>query len=220
MDIEKILRKSLKDYRNSIWIWTVIAVISELITIAFTTIQNPFIKELENNENIDIEKFLYFMILSFVISIITYMFSVGIIKCGLESSRGRKLKISQLFFAFRVKPLKFLCLYIVVTFYVILWSLLLIIPGIIKGISYSQAFNLMVENPDYGIREVIEESKLLMNGYKLIFGIIILLSVAFITLISLVPVVGTILVGVLLTPILNLVYVNFYNEITAYQYDN
>lgn len=219
MNIEKILRKSFKDYKNSIWIWTVIAVISEIIAVALSTIQNYLIYELENGKNINIEKFVY-SIVFMVISLIICMFSLGIIKCALENSRGRKLKIRQLFFAFYVRPIKFLGLCIAVTVYIILWSFLFIIPGIIKAVSYSQAFNLMIENPDYRIREVITESRLLMKGYKLIFGIILLLSFAFVILMSFIPVIGATFAGVVLTPIFNLICINFYNEITAYKYDN
>ena len=50
--------------------------------------------------------------------------------------------------------------------FVFLWSLLLIIPGIIKGISYSQVNYIRVENPDMGIMECIKESERIMQGHK------------------------------------------------------
>lgn len=45
-----------------------------------------------------------------------------------------------------------------------LWSLLCFIPGIIAALRYSQAFYIMAEDPDKGIRECVNESKLLMSG--------------------------------------------------------
>ncbi|MBE7090547.1 MAG: DUF975 family protein [Clostridiales bacterium] len=51
--------------------------------------------------------------------------------------------------------------------YVFLWSLLLIVPGIIKAISYSQALNIVADNPDIGARDAISRSKELMEGKKM-----------------------------------------------------
>ncbi|MGL4798605.1 MAG: DUF975 family protein [Cellulosilyticaceae bacterium] len=48
-----------------------------------------------------------------------------------------------------------------------LWSLLLIIPGIIKGYSYRLAFYVLAENPEIGVREALNESKRLTQGHKM-----------------------------------------------------
>lgn len=47
------------------------------------------------------------------------------------------------------------------------WTLLLIVPGIIKFLSYSQTLYILRENPDYSIFEAIRESKEKMQGYKM-----------------------------------------------------
>ena len=47
-----------------------------------------------------------------------------------------------------------------------LWSLLFVIPGIIKGYSYSMAFYILAENPDMTAKEAITESREIMNGHK------------------------------------------------------
>ena len=57
-----------------------------------------------------------------------------------------------------------LCLLIGV--YTLLWSLLFIIPGIIKSISYSRAIYIFYENPELSVSECIKRSKELMDGYK------------------------------------------------------
>lgn len=51
--------------------------------------------------------------------------------------------------------------------WVLLWSLLLIIPGIIKAYSYSMCFYILADNPDIGIREALNESKRITQGYKM-----------------------------------------------------
>ena len=50
--------------------------------------------------------------------------------------------------------------------YVFLWSLLLIVPGIIKIYSYAMTPFIMAENPDMTANEAISASKVLMAGHK------------------------------------------------------
>ena len=50
--------------------------------------------------------------------------------------------------------------------YVFLWSLLFIIPGIIKNYAYAMTPFIMAENPDMTASEAITASKELMNGHK------------------------------------------------------
>lgn len=52
------------------------------------------------------------------------------------------------------------------TVFVMLWSLLFVIPGIIKAISYSMAFFIKAENPDISPSDAIKESMRMMNGHK------------------------------------------------------
>jgi uncharacterized membrane protein len=53
-----------------------------------------------------------------------------------------------------------------VGFYTFLWSLLFIIPGIIKGYSYSMAMYVLADNKGMSARECIAESKKMTNGHK------------------------------------------------------
>lgn len=57
-------------------------------------------------------------------------------------------------------------LYLLIILFVFLWSLLLIIPGIIASYSYSMAFYLLVDDPDMKVMEAIQKSKEMMKGYK------------------------------------------------------
>ena len=51
--------------------------------------------------------------------------------------------------------------------YTFLWSLLFVIPGIIKTISYSMSFYILAENKGKPALECIEESKRMTNGHKM-----------------------------------------------------
>ena len=50
--------------------------------------------------------------------------------------------------------------------YVLLWSLLFIIPGIIAGYSYAMTSYILAENPELTASEAIERSKQMMSGNR------------------------------------------------------
>jgi uncharacterized membrane protein len=56
--------------------------------------------------------------------------------------------------------------YLLRTLYIFLWSLLLVIPGMIKAYSYSMTFFILADNPSMGINEAITHSRELMDGNK------------------------------------------------------
>ena len=59
-----------------------------------------------------------------------------------------------------------MCVAILQYVFVFLWSLLFIVPGIIKGMAYSQAYRIMMDNPDMSALDCITASKELMQGHK------------------------------------------------------
>lgn len=61
---------------------------------------------------------------------------------------------------------KLLLLYILEGFFVLMWSLLLVIPGIIAAYRYSMAIYLLVDNPELSPLECIRRSKAMMKGHK------------------------------------------------------
>lgn len=50
--------------------------------------------------------------------------------------------------------------------FTMLWSLLFIIPGIVKTYSYSMAYYIKLDHPEYTATQAITESRRLMNGHK------------------------------------------------------
>ena len=50
--------------------------------------------------------------------------------------------------------------------FVALWSLLFLIPGIVKSYAYSMAYYVKLDHPDYGWKACIDESRRLLNGHK------------------------------------------------------
>ena len=51
--------------------------------------------------------------------------------------------------------------------YIMLWSLLFVIPGIVKSYSYAMTFYILRDNPDMPANDAITESRRMMDGNKL-----------------------------------------------------
>ena len=75
-------------------------------------------------------------------------------------------KVDQIFMGFNNFS-QALTAYLMMVVYVVLWTLLLIIPGIIAALSYSMIFYIMADNPAMIAGDVLRKSKEMMNGYKL-----------------------------------------------------
>ena len=56
--------------------------------------------------------------------------------------------------------------------FVALWSMLFIIPGIIKSFSYAMTFYIKNDHPEYSAIEAITESRRMMNGNKMRFFVL------------------------------------------------
>jgi uncharacterized membrane protein len=102
-----------------------------------------------------------------------------------------------------------LWLSIITAFFTWLWTLLLIVPGIIKFYSYSMAPYILADNPTLTARQALNESKRITNGYKgKLFG----LYLSFIGwgLLSIL----TLCIGYLwLLPYMSLSLANFYEDL-------
>lgn len=101
-----------------------------------------------------------------MVFVITPAFSIATVIIYLKLTQGVKPEIAELFAHFN----KFWGAF-KVTFFVGLfaglWSLLFIIPGIVKAFSYSMAMYILAENPEIGALEAINRSKAMMNGHKM-----------------------------------------------------
>ncbi|MEG0371492.1 MAG: DUF975 family protein [Clostridium sp.] len=73
--------------------------------------------------------------------------------------------------------LKAFGLYFMTTLFTNLWSILLIIPGIIAAFNYSQTFYILADNPNIKVLDAIRESKKMMYGHR---GRYLLLQLSFI----------------------------------------
>ena len=93
--------------------------------------------------------------------------------------------------------------------YTFLWSLLFVIPGIIKAFSYSQAMYIVAENKGIGAREAISQSKAMMDGHK---AELFVLGLSFIGWFLLVGITFGI-AAIWVVPYMQTTLVNFYNNL-------
>lgn len=92
--------------------------------------------------------------------------SVGYMSYALGVSRKKTVRLENLgdgFFSFW----KLVAIFILTWIFILLWSLLFIIPGLIAMYRYRLAYYIALDHPELGPLECIRESKRLIDGYKL-----------------------------------------------------
>ena len=91
------------------------------------------------------------------------VFVIAMARILLRLTEGTVPQIKEIFEGFDVFG-KASLLFILIGVFTCLWSLLLIVPGIIKGLSYSMSPFILAENPDMTAQEALNESKRIMKG--------------------------------------------------------
>ena len=92
-------------------------------------------------------------------------FAIGIAFFSLSISRNQDAKLEQIFQGFKNFGTA-LGAYVLSSLFIFLWTLLLIIPGIIAAISYSMTFYILADDNSIGAMDAIDKSKKMMDGYK------------------------------------------------------
>lgn len=98
--------------------------------------------------------------------IITPAFALSMIRVYLNVVKGNQPEVSDAFSGFDDFWAAFKVTFLVGLF-TFLWSLLFIIPGIIKAYSYSMSMYILAENKGKPALECINESKLMTYGRKM-----------------------------------------------------
>jgi uncharacterized membrane protein len=101
----------------------------------------------------------------FVILIIGGAASIGYARFNLSLVERRNPSFDQLFSEFVRLP-RSIAMNLLLLLYILLWTLLLIIPGIIASLSYAMTPYIMAEDTEIGANEAITLSKEMMKGHK------------------------------------------------------
>ena len=91
---------------------------------------------------------------------------VGFILFILNTVRGTGAVLGNLLDGFG-RLWKILLLQLVSAALIFLWSLLLIVPGIVAAYRYSMAWYVLLDHPDYGVTDCLRESKRITQGRKM-----------------------------------------------------
>lgn len=136
----------------------------------------------------------------------------GLHRISVRISKGdRDVTVNNLFDGFKECFAEALILNFMISLYVALWSLLLIIPGIVKSYSYSLAFYIQQDSEDKSWKYCLNKSRELMNGYKMSAFMLDLSFIGWYLL-------GTICCGIgvfFVTPYHLQAKTNFYHEVLA-----
>jgi uncharacterized membrane protein len=93
-------------------------------------------------------------------------FALGAAIFSLSLSRSKESRLEQIFDGFNFFLTAFIA-YLLLILYVLLWALLLIVPGIIAALGYSMTFYILADDPLITPQDALKKSKFIMHGYKL-----------------------------------------------------
>src|SRR5450755_3947310 len=85
---------------------------------------------------------------------------------SLSISRGKEASLEQIFQGFNNFATALIA-YLLIILYILLWAILLIVPGIIAALGYSMTFFIMADDPTIKPQDALKKSKTMMDGYKL-----------------------------------------------------
>ena len=108
-----------------------------------------------------------YSIVSLLVAIVSVMVDTGLKWYGLMLIRGNGQNAGRAFSLVYGCFITVLVTSIVMGIFTALWSLLLIVPGIIASYRYRMAMYIIHDDPEVGIMEAIRKSKQMMVGHKL-----------------------------------------------------
>ena len=115
-------------------------------------------------------------ILNILIQVMSAIIGVGFTIFCIQTARGLTAVVGNLFDGFG-QFFRILGLLFMQWLFIALWTLLLVVPGIIAAYRYRMAIYILLDNPEMGIMDCIRESKAMMTGRK---GELFVLDMSFI----------------------------------------
>lgn len=228
----KVIKSNARDFiRGRLWMfWSVLLVVGIIESLANSLPQWIFGDRLSNISDIiagnpdNIPKeisssvFGWYYVLNVLITIVLIPLNIGVAQNVLAWSRGEDVnKWKVLFGGFNSAKIFFKQVGVVVlnTILCVLWAILLVIPGIIKGLAYSMYPYVLRDEPDLSVWQTLKKSEAIMKGYK---GKLFLMYLSFVGWFIL----GAFTFGILyiwLTPYVMTSTVKFYDDVRRAYYN-
>lgn len=228
----KVIKSNARDFiRGRLWMfWSVLLVVGIIESLANSLPQWIFGDRLSNISDIiagnpdNIPKeisssvFGWYYVLNVLITIVLIPLNIGVAQNVLAWSRGEDVnKWEVLFGGFNSAKIFFKQVGVVVlnTILCALWTILLVVPGIIKGLAYSMYPYVLRDEPDLSVWQTLKKSEAIMKGYK---GKLFLMYLSFVGWFIL----GAFTFGILyiwLTPYVMTSTVKFYDDVRRAYYN-
>lgn len=228
----KVIKSNARDFiRGRLWMfWSVLLVVGIIESLANSLPQWIFGDRLSNLSDIiagnpdNIPKeisssvFGWYYVLNVLITIVLIPLNIGVAQNVLAWSRGEDVnKWKVLFGGFNSAKIFFKQVGVVVlnTILCALWAILLVVPGIIKGLAYSMYPYVLRDEPDLSVWQILKKSEAIMKGYK---GKLFLMYLSFVGWFIL----GAFTFGILyiwLTPYVMTSTVKFYDDVRRAYYN-
>lgn len=228
----KVIKSNARDFiRGRLWMfWSVLLVVGIIESLANSLPQWIFGDRLSNLSDIiagnpdNIPKeispsvFGWYYALNVLIMIVLIPLNIGVAQNVLAWSRGEDVnKWKVLFGGFNSAKIFFKQVGVVVlnTILCVLWAILLVVPGIIKGLAYSMYPYVLRDEPDLSVWQTLKKSEAIMKGYK---GKLFLMYLSFVGWFIL----GAFTFGILyiwLTPYIMTSTVKFYDDVRRAYYN-
>lgn len=228
----KVIKSNARDFiRGRLWMfWSVLLVVGIIESLANSLPQWIFGDRFSNLSDIiagnpdNIPKeisssvFGWYYVLNVLITIVLIPLNIGVAQNVLAWSRGEDVnKWKVLFGGFNSAKMFFKQVGVVVlnTILCALWAILLVVPGIIKGLAYSMYPYVLRDEPDLSVWQTLKKSEAIMKGYK---GKLFLMYLSFVGWFIL----GAFTFGILyiwLTPYVMTSTVKFYDDVRRAYYN-
>lgn len=106
------------------------------------------------------------------ILLLNSLFTIGLYNAFTVGRTKENYDLSDLFDPFSNEVSNRITLSVLKNIYIFLWSLLFIIPGIIKAYSYAMSEYISYRNPNMNYKDCIDQSRKIMDGHKMEFFIL------------------------------------------------
>lgn len=184
----QIRQESLKAIRGSWFTLALITLVSSIIAAgpSLPTVIQTLTHPLSMNYLMQAGEYSAFSsagpLVNFLI-VVPITYSIYLASMRLIRGEKDRIRFGDMFCAFgNGRYIKIIVLQFLITIFTFLWSLLLIIPGIIKSLSYSMAPFILLDNPETGLMDAIDSSCEMMKGHKGSLFLIYLGMIGFIIL--------------------------------------
>ena len=202
MDINEIRHTAWEKLTGK---WKTFAIVTLIVALIFAVIEGgQYFTSRYYNFFVD----LLDSILSLLSIIVSGPLFLSLAICGMKVYRGEDLDKNDAFLGFNDTG-RAIALTLFNTLYILLWSLLLIVPGIIASIKYSMSYFILIDNPTMSQEEARRESMRIMEGHKMDYFILMLSFIGWFLLVILT-------LGILsfwVTPYVYTAQTEFYNRI-------